>query len=495
MTTRGQWLALTAALLGWMFDGFEMGLFPVVARTALTDLIRLSGGEVNDKVIGNWNSLINAAFLVGAATGGVIFGWLGDRLGRVRAMSLSILTYALCSGLGGVATAPWQMVVIRFLAALGMGGEWSLGVALVMEVWGGRSRAMLAGIIGAAANVGYLLVAVLSIGLGSFRATLESWGVPEDWRNWRLLMVCGALPAVLTFFVRLFVPESHSWEKEKARGATSSWAGRDLLSVLVGVFICAILLISWQQMDRLGLSMGAEIALRIGAMVLALVLVACCYLFPIFRYMDRAGETREVRRMILGRMLIAALISGVPLLATWGAVQWAPLWAAKLQEETPNPEGVVRYWKEYTQLSSSFGAIVGTIAGALLAGWIGRRIAYVLLCAVSLGSVYWFYTGNTTFDTQFVFTSFLAGATSASFYGWLPLFLPELFPTRVRATGQGFGFNFGRIIAAVGVLQVPVLMGKPPDYALAGSTLVFIYVLGFFVIWLAPETKGKPLPE
>jgi hypothetical protein len=92
-------------------------------------------------------------------------------------------------------------------------------------------------------------------------------------------------------------------------------------------------------------------------------------------------------------------------------------------------------------------------------------------------------------------TVFLMGAFSASFYGWLPLFLPELFPTRVRATGQGFGFNFGRIIAAVGVLQVPALMGKPPDYARACSMLAFIFLLVIVVIWLAPETKGKPLPE
>src|SRR5262245_53836480 len=98
--TRGQWLALAAALLGWMFDGFEMGLFPVVGRTALKDLIAagagLSADAVSDQTIGFWNSLVNSSFLIGAATGGVVFGWLGDRLGRVRAMSLSILTYALC---------------------------------------------------------------------------------------------------------------------------------------------------------------------------------------------------------------------------------------------------------------------------------------------------------------------------------------------------------------------------------------------------------------
>ena len=130
-----------------------------------------------------------------------------------------------------------------------------------------------------------------------------------------------------------------------------------------------------------------------------------------------------------------------------------------------------------------------------MAGWLGRRIAYCLLCVASLGAVLLFYQGNTTVNAHFILTVGLAGATSAAFYGWLPLYLPELFPTRVRATGQGFGFNFGRIIAAVGALQVPVLMGKPPDYARACSQLALIYVAGLVVIWLAPETRGRPLPE
>lgn len=486
--TRGRWLALTAALLGWMFDGFEMGLFPIVGRTALRDLL---GADTPEKVIGDWNSWITAAFLVGAATGGVVFGWLGDRLGRVRAMSLSILVYALFSGLGGLATAPEHLLITRFIAALGMGGEWSLGVALVMEVWGGRSRALLAGLIGAAANVGYLLVALLSIGLGSLKGTFSAWGLPQDWVDWRLLMVCAALPAVLTFFIRLFVPESASWEHERRRGATSAWAGRDLFAVLGGVVVCGGLLLFWMNVE--------EMALRIAAMIVALVLVAGFYLYPIFGYLTRSGESSEQRSAMLQRMLLAALISGVPLLATWGAMQWAPFWADKMQtdaiKEDPSLKGEIVYWKEYTQISASFGAITGTIAGALLAGWIGRRIAYVLLCVTSLGAVYWFFKGNTTFDAHFVLTCFLGGFTSAAFYGWLPLYLPELFPTRVRATGQGFGYNFGRIISAIGVLQVPALMGEPRDYSNACSTLAFIYLLGVVVIWLAPETKGKPLPD
>jgi SHS family sialic acid transporter-like MFS transporter len=488
---RGKWMALTAALLGWMFDGFEMGLFPVVSRPALQELLRLAGADVTDENISFWNSLATAGFLIGAATGGVLFGWLGDRLGRVRAMSLSILTYALCSGAGGLAQAPWQMVVIRFIAALGMGGEWSLGVALVMEVWEGRSRALLAGFIGAAANFGYLFVALLSIGLGLVRGGLTALGMSGSWVEWRLLMVCGALPALLTFFIMRVVPESGRWEQERQRGATSSWAGRDLLAVLLGVAVCAALLGVWQYVDVL--------AVRLAATAVALVLVAACYLFPIRGYLLRSREPAAARRAILGRMVLAAALSGVPLLATWGSVQWAPVWAHRLGEQaaarTPELKESVRYWKEYTQMTGAFGAVVGCLAGAVFAGWAGRRVAYVLLCLTSLGSVLFFYRGNDSFDGMFLFSMFLAGGFSAAFYGWLPLYLPELFPTRVRATGQGFGFNFGRILAAVGVLQVPALMGQPPDYARACSSLALIYLVGVGLIWLAPETRGKPLPD
>ena len=153
------------------------------------------------------------------------------------------------------------------------------------------------------------------------------------------------------------------------------------------------------------------------------------------------------------------------------------------------------HWKEYTQMVTGCGAILASLGGALLAGWKGRRFAYVFLCVTSLAAVIFFYQSNTSFGVQFLVTAFLAGGFSAAFYGWLPLFLPELFPTRIRATGQGFCFNFGRILAAIGVLQVPNLMGKPPDYARACSLLALIYVAGLFVIWFAPEMRGKPLPE
>jgi MFS transporter, SHS family, sialic acid transporter len=120
VSAKAQWMCLIAAFLGWMFDGMEMGIFPLVARPALQDLLGASG----DALIGTWMSYVTALFLVGAALGGLVFGWLGDRVGRVRAMTASILCYSIFTGLCYFATEAWHIGAFRFVAALGMGGEW-----------------------------------------------------------------------------------------------------------------------------------------------------------------------------------------------------------------------------------------------------------------------------------------------------------------------------------------------------------------------------------
>ena len=131
----GRWLALVAAYLGWLFDGFEMGIFGLVGRDALMSMRPQDIPEETWKSVALlWYGIITALFLIGAAAGGVLFGWLGDRIGRVRAMALSVLTYALLTGLCGLAQTPLQLAMLRFLASLGMGGECALGVAFVMEI-------------------------------------------------------------------------------------------------------------------------------------------------------------------------------------------------------------------------------------------------------------------------------------------------------------------------------------------------------------------------
>ena len=528
---RGAYLALAAALLGWMFDGAEQGIFSMVGRQAVMDLMKTT----DEGMIGLWFGVITASFLVGAATGGVVFGWLGDRIGRVRAMTLSVLTYAIFTGLCGLAGEAWQVGVLRFIASLGMGGEWSLGVALVMEVWPNKSRALMAGLIGAAANVGYLLVGLVGLVLLDVLSTFESWmlgaGLPERTvemlvanNGWRLMMMLGAMPAVLTFLIRMFVPESEKWEKENSSGGTSSWATRDLLGVLVGVTGPALIIYVWAfpGPNFLPNSLGVQLV----GTAIGLAIATAGYTYPVIRFFQRSALAGrgEDWHPVLRRMLLAACLGGVALLGTWGSTQWAPSWADKIvsaevkakaaeltaRGDLAGAEAALKAKpraKEATQICLAIGAIVGTITAAFMGNWLGRRLAYFLLCVLSLGSVYLLFLGNHTYGPTMLFCTFLAGTLTASFYGWLPLYLPELFRTNVRATGQGFGYNFGRILAAIGVLQTGNLMSLftqdlqiagitiPAGYPLACSTMSLIYLVGMCIIWLAPETHGKPLPE
>jgi MFS family permease len=485
-----------------MFDGFEMGVFSMVGRPAVRDLLPPSTGEGE---IGFWFGVITAGFLIGAATGGVLFGWLGDRIGRVRAMTLSVLTYAVFTGACGLAGAAWQIGALRFIAALGMGGEWSLGVALVMEVWPNRSRAFMAGLIGAAANVGYLLVGAASLTLGALPLQdLGSWAADAlGHPSWRFMMILGTAPALLTFFIRLFVPESHRWEEEQSRGATSGWAARDLLGVAGGVLGPGLIVCLWAVNLSAWLPFALVVVVRLLGTVLGLVIAVVGYSYPVVRYLGRQDHPTDGGRIwspTLRRMLLAACLSGVALLGTWSAAQWAPTWADQLTQ------GAERA-KEHTQIWLALGAIVGTIAAALLGDLIGRRPAYFLLCLTSLGSLALLFLGNKGYDTAFLASAFVAGCCTASFYGWLPLYLPELFRTAMRATGQGFSFNFGRILAAIGALQAGNLVSLlnydvtigpltvPAGYPLACSIVSLIYLVGMVIIWFAPETRGQPLPE
>jgi MFS family permease len=498
-------MALLAAFLGWMFDGFEMGVFGLVARPALQDLLQTS----EEAQVGLWLSIVIAVFLVGAATGGVLFGWLGDRIGRVKAMMLSVLAYALFTGLCGLVTSVEQLVILRFIASLGMGGEWALGVALVMEVWPNRSRAWLAGVIGAAANLGFAIIALLGIVLSSFMADMErllvNVGLAAEavtWltanQGWRLLMLSGALPALLTFLIRLFVPESDRWSKEQASGTTGNWRSRDLLGVLLGASGAGAIIYLW--------AVPLDTSLRILGTLLGLVLATVGCLYPVVKYLQRteANSPDTATKVIVRRMLFGAVLSGVPLLSTWGANQWLPTWADQMTEKkipAATPEGKPQVEKHptakgYTQFWSAMGAVAGTIAAALLGNWLNRRLTYSLLCIGALLLTQSLFYGFTHYSFFFLFTVFWTGFFVGSFYGWIPLYFPELFPTRVRSIAQGFAYNFGRILAAIGTLQTANLLRFfDSSYPVACAMISLIYLLGLVVIWFGPETYGQPLPE
>jgi MFS family permease len=413
-----------------------------------------------------------------------------------------------------------------------MGGEWALGVALVTELWPDRSRAVLAGLIGAAANVGFLMVGLLSLVLVSFISgvgdLLLGIGVSDatvasllQGDGWRLLMMAGALPALLIFFIRLFVPESHKWEAERDQGGTSHWATRDLAGVLLGALGASAVIFVWSPVFEEGAQLGSAAGdgafvtplwangLRGIVTVAGLVVALVGYIYPVVRYLGRAVAANKLpaadRPRYVRRMLLGAGLSGVALLGTWGSLQWAPKWAIALAQQLP-ADGRALYAKEYTQISLAAGAILGTIVAALLGGWLGRRLTYFGLCMASFIALVYMYQANDAYGPQLLASAFAAGGITAAFYGWFPLYLPELFPTSIRATSQGFAYNFGRVLSAIGSLQTATLTayfarGIAPDrievdaFPHAGASLAGIYLIGLFIIWLGPETKGQPLPE
>jgi MFS family permease len=545
-------------------------------------------------------------------------------------MTISVLLYSLCSGFSAASPSPTWLAALRFLGALGMGGEWTLGVALVMEIWPNTSRAWLAGWIGAFGNFGYAICGSIAYALnktspGEVQNLIVDIGLPTNLASaltshgyWRLLMLVGAIPALMTLFIRLFVPESEKWMREKEGGAASHWSERDLIGVFIGSAAACGVIVLWGPLGWLKITdhtleklrhsqmpdtvlveltplkdlvMSREelhkklsellpddkreqlqnnivsnaefiplaLWIRVLGSIVGLVVVIVGYLMPVWGFLARSNLSGEAKRETLLRMLLAAGISGVPLLGTWAGLMWMYQWVPKLPNmeyfqytnksfDALKSQGVpesllwkldalkekefsrdefqheidkvldlneTQYFKEdilkkclilkvkevqeakaVLQVVSSIAAAVGCVLAALLGGRFGRRPVYAALCILSLLSMVGFYRLNTEFGLAFLVSGGIMSLVSAAFYGWLPLYLPELFRTSVRATGQGFGFNFGRIIAAAGNLQMSNLLAFfGGDYAKACAVVAAVYIAGLILIYLAPETKGKPLPD
>jgi MFS transporter, SHS family, sialic acid transporter len=400
------WLVLLVAWLGWMFDGMEMGLYSVLARPALKDLLHTTV----DKAIGPYVGIMFALFLLGASLGGFIFGRLGDKIGRVKTMIITVILYAVFTLLTAITRSAFQFGACRFLGAMGMGGEWGLGVALVMETWPNAKRPVLAGILGSSANVGFLVSSLINLQFGNL--------------GWRLIFCAGIVPALLTLVIRMSIREPERWVKARERG-------------------------------------------------------------------ERPDLRQLLDPTLRRNTVLACLISSVAVIGTWGVFQWIPTWVGSMVSKE-----VVAKTVALTAMYMAFGQIVGAFIGGPVAEWIGRRISYALFSVGSLATAIPLWLTVHSFGPQLIVLAMLAGVFTTAFFGWLPLYLPELFPTRIRATGEGITFNFGRIIAAVGVFQTGAMVAAfGGSYAKAGATMSLIYVIGLVLIWFLPETKGCKLPE
>jgi len=463
LSRTGCWLVLAVAFLGWFFAGVHMAITSIVMRVAVADLLPAGSGEGE---IGKWFGWMVCAFLFGAAAGGYTFGYVGDRIGRSKAMAGSILWYSAFSGLAYFARSPEALLVLRFLTCMGVGGIWPNGVALLAEAWPDVSRPFLAGLIGTAANVGITLFALLTI----------PWHVTAA--DWRWTMLAGATPIVLGIFGWFAVPESPRWLSLRGRDAETaiSRSGRPVrTSTADDAPVEAQTPTAPQGPDG---PSGPT---------------------------SHAGLMEIFRPPILRITLVGILLGTVPLFGGWGVSNWANAWASEAgdrpasakksdakQSESPDPA-----LKSWATIARGLPGSISSLLGGALAFYLGRKRTYFLLSLGALVCTQLLFRVDDPHDPAFLFWMGALGFFSGFFFGWLPLCLPELFPTRVRSTGAGVSFNWGRILTGIGVLASAVALKEAfqGEYALVGRVTGLVYALGMVVILFAPDVHGEELKE
>ncbi len=408
---------LAATFLGWMGAGMEMSLLVPATRPAIQEFLAAGPSSLPADMASRqlatsadqWLSWFIAAFLLGAAVGGLLFGWLGDRIGRTRAMGWSIVCYSLITGLSYLVTTPGQLLVLRFLACLGIGGMWPCGVALLMESVPGLSRAFLAGWIGTSANVGFVVLGVLMLW---FPITRESW---------RWVFLLGTTPVALGVLVLAALPESPQW------------------------------LADVRTRNR------------------------------------RTTDESVFRPPHLRRTLLGILLGTVPLLGGWASGQRLVPWAAQVAETAGRTDLVAQ-----VQIVFASGAVAGSLLGGWFASWLGCRWSYLTISLGSLLLSLTIFLGNDPLQPTFLPLAFALGLVSTSFFGWLPYYLPMLFPVSVRAAGTGVAFNFGRIFSALALVSSTGLSAWfAGDVGRMGAATSVVYAVGIIAAWWIPEPDER----
>lgn len=417
--SKGQRIAILAtATASLFFDGVELGLMPIASLSVSKSLL---GDQFSATVGGDWFARYTASLMLGAAIGGIVLGRLGDMLGRSKALGISVLFYSLFAGMGAWVTTQEQMLALRFLVGLGVGGVWPNAVALAAECSPGASRPMVAGLMGAALNLGILALSQLA----RFKPI-----TPESWR-W-IFLLAGA-PAILGLMALVKVPESPMWLAAQARSA-------------IPTSTPSVITKSKMSFNAL-------------------------FTPPLLRL-----------------TLVGIMVGSIPMIGAWSASKWMIPWADKIAGVThPGYKAITQGWW-------AVGAVLGSFLGAHIASRLGRRPAYAVFSIGASALTSLMFLATAPLQTSFLPIVFMQGFVATLFFGWLPLYLPELFPTHARAVGSGISYNVGRFATALGVLVAGTLFTAfDGSYPKVGATCGLIYLMGAFVIIFAPDTAHRDL--
>jgi len=388
------------------FQIFTLILFPSVsALINSTDPGRVAasgGGVIARKMIG-WG------------VGGIVFGVLADRVGRARTMIVTVLIYAVFTGLSGLARSVGQLAVLQALAGIGMGVEWAAGAALVAETWPERSRARAMQVMQMCFGLGFFAAAAVNLIVGPY--------------GWRFVFLVDVLPAPVLLLLRFFVREPPRWLAVRNRSRSTR-----ALTTLRAIF---------------------------------------------------ASDMR--RRTLVGVLLALTMMIGSN---SFGPL--IPVWIHELLP--PERQGSAgRVISQFIMLMS-FGGIAGYLGLMLPNERLGRRWSYTLIVASTAIVVLLLFSVRPSIGTLLTFAP-LFGFFTIGGFGFFATYFPELFPTRLRATGQGFCWNTARTVAAAGPLVAGTLVGALGSVPVAGRLIAAVYLVGLIAIWFWPETKGQVLQD
>lgn len=435
---RYHWFVFVVATLGWMFDCLDQQLFNIARTPAMRalapDSVARSSGEVT------------SIFLIGWGTGGLLFGLLGDLIGRARSMVLTILLYSLFTGLSALSTGFWDFAAYRFLTGLGVGGQFAVGVSLVAEVMPERARPQALGLLQALSAVGNVTAALFGISL----AFLGRAGTIDGTQSWRFMFLIGTVPALLVLLIMRRLQEPARWKALAAEKAIS---------------------------ERLR-----------------------AYTNELF------SEPRWTRHAIVGLLLASSGIIGLWAIGFFSIDFIREIIRPRLEQGGLAKEDVVFWeniWANITSIVLNIGAFFGIYAFSRATTRLGRRPTFAIAFVCALGSTMLVFGLLNRFSEIFWMIP-LMGFCQLALFGGYAIYFPELFPTRLRSTGISFCYNGARFVAATG----PFVQGHLRDYfrALAGGdtvlgfrwaglTMCSIFLVGLLVLPFAPETKGQPLPE
>jgi MFS family permease len=434
--TAVHWMVLAVASAGWVFDVYEGQLFTIFKTPMLKEL---TGG---DAAAIDWEGNLGlAAFLLGGAAGGLFFSVLGDRYGRVRVMAYTILVYSIFSALTYFAQSTTQVLVLRFLVALGAGGEWAVAAALVAETFPAHFRASASGIFHASSVLGTALASLTGV-------------ILSDPGKWRWAFLVGLAPSLLVLWIRVGIREPERWVK--AVKSTVDALGDDATGTAATGTI---------EESSPKPAAPAHGDLR--------------ELFGIEPWRTRA--------------FLGLALATVGLATFWGIFAWSPeLIRLILGDTLPQSQRGEMASRTYLIMNCT-GGLLGLLSFAPLASWRGRRFAFAVYhIGAAIVAPLAFLWASTYVQATCLLT--LMAFFVLGMHAGYAIYFPELFPTRLRATGSSVCFNLGRVLGAL-ILIVRGRLGAELGLRHAVVAMSGLFLVGLVILIFAPETRGHELPD